>query len=198
MKSLRKSRPPWRPLVWAALLLIPFAVRAVYHVQASGVPYLRWPLVVSSANHELAADLARGEGAPYTLFRSPWYPLFLSWIHRLPWPDIPSAVAVQALLGGLSCLAVAALARMAYGTREAVAALLIASLHAPSWFYEGEMLEQAPAGFLLAAGTALLMRSLLPPGGPAAAAAGGAALGAAALMRPDLWLAVAAALVVLL
>jgi len=187
----RRSRHPFRkgppvPPPLALLFALPFLVRLLYFLETRRQPFFQWSFLVAFVNQTFAADLARGEGAPYTLYRSPWYPLAVSWIYRLAGVEPMAVRLVQWTLGGVTCLLVYRLGRLLLGERAARVALVLSALFVPAVFYEGELLEQSLATFLLAAGALLLARAWEIRFTLAAAAAGSALWCAAFLLRPDL------------
>jgi len=66
----------------ALLFGFPLLVRLVYGLEVLDAPWLQWNLVVSFVNDDFARDMALHPAGPWTLFRSPWYPLILSWVYR--------------------------------------------------------------------------------------------------------------------
>ncbi|HEY3175435.1 MAG TPA: tetratricopeptide repeat protein [Candidatus Polarisedimenticolia bacterium] len=178
--------PSRRSLLWI-LLLLPFVVRFVYFFDVRSQPYLQWNMVVGYVNHAFAEDLAAGRGAPYDLYRSPWYPLLISGLYRLFGPEPMAARVFQWILGGCGCLSLFVLTRSFFGERCALVALAASGLYAPAIFLEGELLEQGAASFLLLAGFTLMglaLREHRPR--PALSAPGALLIGLGCLMRPDL------------
>ncbi len=172
-----------------ALVALPFLVRLAYAVEALGQPYLRWNMLVSYLNHQFAADLATGAGAPYALFRSPWYPVLVSWVYRLfgAAPDVVRVI--QWLLGACGCLLAAGIARRIFGRTAGVLTLVIGALYAPAFFFEGELLEQSAATFCLVSAVWLIVRLDASRTGTAAVLGASLLYGLAFLMRPDTLLA---------
>lgn len=180
---------------------LPFLVRLIYFLETRSQPYFQWNFLVAYVNHTFASDLAAGSGGPYALYRSPWYPLAVSAIYRLAGIEPLYARVAQWLLGGLGCLLTYRLGLILFDRRVAMAALVMSALFVPAICYEGELLEQPAATFLLVASLCLLASTHLDRREPerSAAATSGSRLGAttvaalcfggAALLRPELLLA---------
>ncbi|MGH9867506.1 MAG: hypothetical protein ACREAA_05000, partial [Candidatus Polarisedimenticolia bacterium] len=172
-----------RRFLWTLLFVFPLVVRLAYGLDIRDDSYMQWNLVVSYVNDDFARDIAAG-GGPWTLHRSPWYPLVVSWVYRLLGGQ-PAMQMLQWVLGSAACVLVYVLARRLAGRSAALLSWAIASLYGPALFYEGELLEQACATFLLLAGLAALTDPAVRRVPWLMPAAGGALFGAAALLRPD-------------
>src|SRR4026209_1360596 len=89
----------------ALLFGFPLLVRLVYALEVLDAPWLQWNLVVSFVNDDFARDLALHPVGPWTLFRSPWYPLILSWVYRAG-GDAMTMRSLQWILGAAGCVLV--------------------------------------------------------------------------------------------
>ncbi|HZI95447.1 MAG TPA: tetratricopeptide repeat protein [Patescibacteria group bacterium] len=172
----------------AFLFVLPFLVRAIYFLETRHQPYFQWNFLVAYVNHDLATDLALGRGAPYALYRSPFYPLLVSWIYRLVGIEPLAVRILQWALGGAGCLLIYRLGLTLLDRRRALVALALAGLFIPAVCYEGELLEQSLATFFVLAGVTLTSAALLR-GGKLRLFSGSLLYGAGFLLRPDLLLA---------
>ncbi|MDX9703688.1 MAG: tetratricopeptide repeat protein [Candidatus Auribacterota bacterium] len=127
------------------LFALPFLVRLAYFIDTKDDLYVNTPILISYVNHNLASDLANRQGAPYTLFKPPYYPLLVSFVYRIFGVNPLFIKLIQWALGGLGCWVLYFLAKLYYGRRQAVTALLISSLYVPSVFFEGELIEHPVA-----------------------------------------------------
>ncbi len=124
-----------KTITFFALFMLPFAVRLAYMIDTWDQDYIQTPILVSAAHHYFAQDLLEGTDAPYTVFRPPYYPLLVSIIYRIA-GVFPMAVKIfQWILGALSCWLIYWLTLTYYGRKQAVIALIICSLYAPSFFF---------------------------------------------------------------
>ena len=108
------------------------------------------PLTVDQTEYLMLADnLRAGNGLTYgdsdddahRLMRSPGYPLFLAAVRTVS-PGIEGVKAAQAMLGALSVLLVAALARRLGGGRAAVFAAFLMACYPPQIFQPGYVLSE--------------------------------------------------------
>ena len=156
MSSIRISRwilPEKRWLGLAALLAL--ALRLAF---AFGY-WVDKPLTVDQIEYLMLADnLRQGEGLtydePHRLMRSPGYPVFLAAV-RTAHPGTAGVKAVQALLGAISVLLVAAVARRLGGERTGVFAAFLMACYPPQIFQPGYILSETLF-------TALALATLIP------------------------------------
>ena len=139
-----------------ALFMLPFAVRLAYMIDTWDQDYMHTPILISAVHHYFAQDLMDRTDAPYTVFRPPYYPLFMSMIYKAAGVFPMAVKIVQWILGALSCWLIYLLAFTYYGRKQAVIALIISSLYAPSFFFEGMLLEHPLASFLALASVYLI------------------------------------------
>ena len=105
------------------------------------------PLTVDQIEHLMLADnLQDGAGLtydePYRLMRSPGYPVFLA-IVRSVVPGTDGVKAIQSVLGAISVLLVAALARRLGGPHSAVFAGFLMACYPPQVFQPAYLLSEA-------------------------------------------------------
>jgi 4-amino-4-deoxy-L-arabinose transferase-like glycosyltransferase len=179
-----------------ALLLIgggAMAVRAIHALSILGPP-LSGVLVEDAAYYHLAArrilGLVGGAAGSGPSFMNLGLPYALAAIYTIFGPHVRSALAVQAVAGSLSSVAVAVAAASLTGDRRAgIWAGALYALAVPAIFYDALVLTPSLVNAALAAALALLAA----PAGPTPRwrlLAGGLAVGAAALLRANLLLAI--------
>lgn len=128
-------------------LLAAAAVALVVRCLFAFVYWTDQPLTVDQVEYLMLAErVAAGEGMTFPpgerrLMRSPGYPLFLAAIHAVA-PGQNAVKAVQCLLGALSVLLVAAMARRLAGERAALVAAWLAALYPPLVFEPAYMLSE--------------------------------------------------------
>lgn len=191
--SVGESTIMLKKILVVCLFALPFIIRLFYGIETADDPYANTPILVSYAHHQFAQDLISGHGAPYTLFRPPYYALFLSYVYRMFGSNPLSMKIIQWILGGLSCWLVYFLARLYYGRTHAVLALLISSLYVPAVFFEGQLVGHPVSSFfalasvvIIAAARSARVRWLRPVMMHLYASL---LFGFAALIRPDMLLA---------
>lgn len=171
----------WRWLL-PALLLLAFLVR-LYAATA----YATEPSADAADYHRLAEGLARGAGyvgetgAP-TAWRPPGYPAFLAAVYAAFGPSVRAATLVQAALGALTVLLLAAFARMVAGRREGLVAGLVAAVY-PGFFWLPRLLLSENLALLLLLAALCAAAALALRWRPWWALALGALLGLGTLVR---------------
>lgn len=186
--------PGWWRLALLGVFVLALAVRLAIIVQGAGAPYNRFLVLDAATYHRIAVT-----GDPAEPFwQPPLYPWFLRGLYALAGGPSPFvARVVQALLGALTAVLAALLARRcAAGPRAAAAAGVAVALYAPLATLDGELLPASLATFLVSAFVLTLLSSgrsgswwrriRLP--------LAGALLGAAGILLPPLGLAAALAL----
>ncbi len=169
-----------------ALALVP---RLALLVSGRHDPVVAIPMLDAEYAADWAHRIAAGdfwgspEGGAY--FRPPLYPWFLAAMFALPGPDLVAATAAQAVLGALTAVLLAGVARRRFGRTAGLATGALAALAWPLLFYARELLITPLELFLVAA-----MLRVWDRAGPASTAgrwlALGALAGGAALARPNL------------
>ena len=140
-----------RRLLLAALFLLAFLVR-LYALAA----YAAVPAADAADYQRLAEGLAAGrgyvseDGLP-TAWRPPGYPAFLACVYAVAGPSVRAATVVQAALGGLTALLLAALGGAVAGRREGLLAGLLAALYPGFFWLPRLLLSENLALFLLLA-----------------------------------------------
>ncbi len=185
--------PRWWSLALVAIFLLALAVRVVLIVESSDSAYHRYLVLDAATYHRIAVHGDPGE--PY--WQPPLYPWFLRGIYAVVGGPNPIAVRfVQALLGALTAVLTALVARRFAGAGAATAAGIAVSLYAPLATLDAELLPGSLATFLMTLFVLLLLargrdrsiwrRIRLP--------LAGVVLGAAAILLPALALGAALAL----
>lgn len=146
------------------------------------------PLTVDQTEYLMLADnLRSGQGLtydePHRLMRSPGYPVFLAAVQTVH-PGVEVVKAAQTVLGAISVLLVAALARRLGGTRTAVVAAFLMACYPPQIFQPGYILSETLFTALALATLVLGWHALDAPT-PGSTGAAGMALGITVLTRPE-------------
>jgi 4-amino-4-deoxy-L-arabinose transferase-like glycosyltransferase len=116
------------------------------------------------------------------------YPLFLAGIYAVFGPSLVIVSVIQALLGALTCVFAALIARQLSGNVVAAAtAGLVVAVYPPLVYYGALVLTEAVAPFWWAVSVWLLLRSV-SRGTTSSAALAGFSLSMATLIRPNLLL----------
>ncbi len=187
--------PGWWRLALLGVFVLALAIRLAIIVQGADAPYHRFLVLDAATYHRIAVT-----GDPAEPFwQPPLYPWFLRGLYALAGGPSPFlARVVQALLGALTAVFTALLARRCTGPRAAAAAGVAAALYAPLATLDAELLPASLATFLVSAFVLVLLLS----GGRGSRRwwrrlrlpAAGVLLGAAGILLPPLGLAAALAL----
>jgi len=174
------SPSPWWPL--AAVFLVALAARLLVAVEVWDLPLVRTPKLDSAEYLAWARRLAAGDFAfPIVSPHGPGYPFFLAAILSLGSGSVKAVLVVQSLVGALTSVMIAAIAREWLGVRAAVVAGVLYALYGPVVYVETAFLSEGLLLFLLVFSALMLCRE--PVARPRAVLAG-AALGLATLVRP--------------
>jgi len=146
-----------------ALAVCAFVVRVV---ATHAFPEARW----DDAEHynTLALNLLAGRGysldhtAPFapSMYREPFYPVFLAFSYVLPGDDLIVARGLQKLLGAAcSVLAYRLATELGLNRRVAIGAGLLAAFHPTLILYTGYILTETVSAFLVTLGCYALVRA---------------------------------------
>jgi 4-amino-4-deoxy-L-arabinose transferase-like glycosyltransferase len=179
------------------LILVALAIRLAL---VFATPHL--PLVNDPADYDrLGQSIANGDGFGQSQFaagggptalRPPLYPLFLGGIYKVFGHHVRLARAIQAVVGAGTVWLIGLFALQLFGSRAAVAAMLIAAIYPPLWMANSALLAESiflplEIGALVAA-FAYRRRARARPDGNARAlwwcALSGLLIGLAILARP--------------
>ena len=142
------------------LFLLALAVRLVFLWQYRANPTFDLPIVDSLTYHQLAADLADGDGFGRRFFwQSFFYPLFLGAIYAVTGQSLLAVRLLQALLGAGTCLLTWRLGRRAWSERAGRIAGLALAFYGPLIAQEAELLPTTWEAFWLV----LLLLLLVSP-----------------------------------
>ena len=136
-------------IILISIFLIPFIIRAGYFLETKSDPYLNEPILISYVHHQFAVDLMDNNQAPYTIFRSPFYPLLISKIYNILAPNPLYIKTIQWILGALGCILLFFISRQFLSFRKAIAVFLIYALYIPSIYFEGELFEHSVTIFFI-------------------------------------------------
>ncbi|MCD6460100.1 tetratricopeptide repeat protein [bacterium] len=131
------------------IFLLPFIIRAGYFLDTRDKPYTQEPILLSYVNHQFAIDLMDNTHAPYTIFRSPFYPLFISKIYKLFGTNPFYIKIIQWFLGALGCVLLFFIANHFLSFKKALIVFTVYSLYVPSVYFEGELFEHSLSVFFI-------------------------------------------------
>lgn len=123
------------------LFVLAVLIRVVYVLQMQASPAFEAPFMDALYHWEWAGALAGGERfqeGPF--FRAPLYPWFLGLIRALAGDSLLAPRLVQCLLGGVTTVLVALLARRAFCERTGLVAGLACATYWVLVYYDGELL----------------------------------------------------------
>ena len=140
------------------LFLLALAVRLVFLGQYRANPTCDLPIVDSLTYHQLAADLADGDGFGRRFFwQSFFYPLFLGGVYAVTGHSLLAVRFLQALLGAGTCLLAWRLGRRAWSERAGRIAGLVLAFYGPLFAQEAELLPTTWEAFWLVLFLVLLL-----------------------------------------
>ncbi|HEY3175076.1 MAG TPA: glycosyltransferase family 39 protein [Candidatus Polarisedimenticolia bacterium] len=122
------------------------------------------------------------------IIQPPLYPLILSWVFRLPGPELGLARGVSALMGALMVFTGAGMARRLFGERAARRTAWLVAVYPLLSHMSGAAITESTFTLLVTCAVLVLWRSLdaeVPPGKGLPLAASGALLGLSFLTRPE-------------
>jgi Flp pilus assembly protein TadD len=151
-------------------------------MQVWDLPIVRTPKLDSFEYVSWARRLAAGDFAwPIVSPHGPGYPFFLAGLLTIGSGSLRFAIAAQAVLGAVTAVMIAMVAREWFGARAGPIAGIAYAVYGPAVYIDTALLAEGLLLFLLVLGLWMLARE---PVTPARSAIAGAALGAAALVRP--------------
>lgn len=114
------STTPWRTIAWivfAVALAVRLAVVLDYEAHH---PLAERPVIDEASYERWALEIAAGDWlGDEVFFQEPLYPYALATVYAIAGPERTAVRVVQALLGALTCLGVALIARRAFGSELA-------------------------------------------------------------------------------
>jgi tetratricopeptide (TPR) repeat protein len=181
----------WTPLALFVLALVP---RLVFWLEWNRAGLLALPVVDAHTFDQEARGLLTGAWpGPQVFWQAPFYSLFLGGIYALAGPSWPVARLANALVGAATCVLAWRLARRWLSPRGSLAAFGICALYGPLIYFEGQLLRETLATFLLV-GCVLAILRARDSGRPLAWGLAGLLLGAAAICRENALILLPAAL----
>lgn len=152
--AFRRSR---LPLLLFALALIP---RLIFWIEWNRAGLLALPVVDAATFDQEARGLLTGAWpGPEPFWQAPLYSLFLGGIYALFGPSWPIARLANALLGAGSCVLAWMLAQRWLSRRWALVVFGICALYGPLIYFEGQLLRETLATFLLLIALLALFRA---------------------------------------
>jgi tetratricopeptide (TPR) repeat protein len=121
-----------------AIFGLALAVRLVHLVQIRSAPFFTLLMGDSRSYDAWAQQLAAGDWVGRDVFyQAPLYPYFLGVVYSVLGRDLFVVRVVQAVIGSISCVLVAAAARRMFGTAAGFVAGLLLAVWAPAIFFDG-------------------------------------------------------------
>jgi tetratricopeptide (TPR) repeat protein len=152
MKRAKTSPPPIKKkdlvfgqesiFLYVILFCIAFLPRLLYLLSISHNPFFHFPVIDGLTYDDWAQEIAKGHWIGDKVFwQAPLYPYFLGIIYSIFGHDLFLARFIQILLGSANCLLLFRITRMAFNSRVAWIAFLIASFYGPFLFFDAEILN---------------------------------------------------------
>lgn len=165
--TLTGAAARWRPDRWRGLLLVglvSLAAHVIYLVDARHDPTFDRPVLDAQTYDQEARAIAAGHpDAREPFWQPPLYPYWLGFVYAVTADSIRTARFLQALLGVLTCLLTAALARRLFGEGVGILAGLLAALYGPLIFYDTQLLPAGLGTLLVLTAFLLLLRAVERP-----------------------------------
>ena len=126
------------------------AIRALYLVEWSDTP-LASVLIGDGRGYQVWAErIAAGEWiGDQVFYQAPFYPYLMGTLYSLVGPEVGVLRGLQALLGSVSCVLLAAVGARLFSPRTGWLAGGLLALYAPALYYEGLVQKASLASFLL-------------------------------------------------
>jgi Flp pilus assembly protein TadD len=131
------------------VFLLALAVRLLYLIDSADLPTFHQPIVDAETYDAMARSaLANGRFSDPFFWQPFFYPAFLVFIYAGTGGSLLAAKLAQLLVGSLTCVLIARLARrLQLSPRATLAAGLIGALYGPLLFYDAELLSTTWAAF---------------------------------------------------
>jgi tetratricopeptide (TPR) repeat protein len=131
---------PKHRLALLFLFALALALRAIYLVQISGTPFADYLLGDGIAYDAWARRIAAGDWwGSEVFYQAPFYPYVLGILYAVGGASLLWVRVVQAVLGALGCVLVAAAGKRFLGEREGLTAGLLVAAYPPAIFFDGEI-----------------------------------------------------------
>jgi len=133
-------------------------------MQIRSAPFFTLLMGDSRSYDAWAQQLAAGDWIGRDVFyQAPLYPYFLGVIYSLVGRDLFVVRVVQAVIGSISCVLVAAAARRIFGTAAGVTAGLVLAVWAPAIFFDGLLQKSVLDVFFVCLIIWMVTRMAAPP-----------------------------------
>lgn len=149
----------WPLIIFAFALL----VRFTFLNQFQNSPFFDSGVtgVDPSLYHEWAKELAQGYWpGDRLLYGHPFYPFLVSFLYRFWAADVYSAVVIQLLVGGLSCVLLYFIGKYIFCPEVGMVSSFIAAVYGPFLFYETLLVPSALSIFLNLSAVIMLLNVL--------------------------------------
>lgn len=171
----------------AAVFALALVVRLVYAAQMWQCPLFQNPTMDAGAYYALARRFAEGHwanpsGQPY--WQPPFYMYVLAVWFKLAGTSVAAAKNAQLVLGSVNCVLVMLLGWRVLGRRVGIVAGAAMALYGPMVYFDGEILTPTLQVFLNLCAILLLLTASERKS-PALFAAAGLILGLSVILRPD-------------
>jgi tetratricopeptide (TPR) repeat protein len=130
------------------IFFLALCIRGFYLYESSANPTFEAPISDAQTYHDLASQLAEGQGMTREFFWQPlFYPLYLAVVYYFSDLSIFCVKNVQVILGCFTCVLTYFLAKRIFGRRSGILAAVMVSLYGPLIFFETELLAAGWASF---------------------------------------------------
>jgi len=151
--------PPREPKLSSVLLAVgifAFLVRCMYLYQIHDAPFYGIRIGDADAYHQWARRIAAGDWLGDGIFyQAPLYPYLLALIYKIFGDSVTTIRVIQAALGAVSCVLLAAAAISLFGRRGVIGGIGLA-IYPPAIFLDGLLEKSSLVTFLTCALLALL------------------------------------------
>jgi Flp pilus assembly protein TadD/4-amino-4-deoxy-L-arabinose transferase-like glycosyltransferase len=148
------------PALGFGIFAFALAVRVLYLLESSDNPTFHTPISDAGTYDRIARSLAAGRPMGGDFFWQPvFYPAFLTAAHVASGSSVVFAKALQALLGGVTCVLVFLLGSRVFDRQAGILAALFTAVYAPLIFFEGELLATGWAALWSVGLILLLLRA---------------------------------------
>jgi 4-amino-4-deoxy-L-arabinose transferase-like glycosyltransferase len=168
-----------------ALFAVGFVVRVAYVLQISGTEWGRVLVGDAVAYDAWARAIAAGDWVGHEVFyQAPLYPYVLAVVYTIAGPSALAVRLVQAALGGVSCVLLAAAGRRFFSREVGLVAGLVLAFYGPAIFFAG-LVHKMALDLLLTTAVLYALARLDEDARPRWAALAGVCLGCLALTREN-------------
>lgn len=171
------------------LFLAALLIRLAFVWQIRELPTQRWLVMDAQRYDELARGIAAGGWMPREAFyQAPLYPYFLAAVYAVTAGSLLAVRLLQAVLGALTVVLLAVLARRLFGRDAGRAAGILAALYGPAIFYVPLLLKSTLTLLALSGAVLLLVGPHPGRGGKGRILGAGLLFGVSSLLQENLLL----------